>query len=111
MAGVGKRGGERLLHEADLHGELFKAPQGALGLVEVVDFLLDGRLYRAVDGGNREIFHLRLDFDGDARDHEDDLVGLPGNILIHPAFQIGKLALDGVLADTATSSSMSAFDW
>ena len=45
MAGVGERGGECLLHETDLHGEFFEAPQGALGLVEVVDFLLDRRLH------------------------------------------------------------------
>lgn len=45
-----------------------------------------------------------FDFDGDAADHEDDFVGMLGNVLIHPTLQVGELALKGVGAHTSRTN-------
>ena len=36
-----------------------------------------------------------------ATHHQDDLVGFLCDVLVHPAFQVGELTLEGIIADTA----------
>ena len=101
MAGMRQRGSEGLLGKAYLHSQRFKTPQRTFGLVEIVNLLLDEGTKGIVGGsdleggshGHEELF----DFDRDAADHEDDLIGMLGNVLIHPALQIGELALYSIL--------------
>ena len=99
---MAERGAEGLLHETRLQGQLLKPPKRSLGLGQVVDLLLQRRadrvvrlsdiermhIYKCVVSGG--LFHLH----GDAADHEDNLVGPLGDVLVHPALQIGEAALD-----------------
>ena len=39
-----------------------------------------------------------LEGEGEAADHEDDFVGLLGNVLVHPALEVGEVALERVVA-------------
>lgn len=108
MAGMRQRGSEGLLGKAYLHSQRFKTPQRTFGLVEIVNLLLDEGTKGIVGGsdleggshGHEELF----DFDRDATDHEDDLIGMLGNVLIHPALKIRELALEGVGAHTTRTN-------
>ena len=99
---MAERRAEGLLHEARLQGQLLEPPKRSLGLGQVVNLLLQRRadrivrlsdiermhIYKCVVSGG--LFHLH----GDAADHEDNLVGPLGDVLVHPALQIGEAALD-----------------
>ena len=99
---MAERGAEGLLYEARLQGQLLEPPKRSLGLGQVIDLLLQRRadrivrlsdvermpIYKCVVSGG--LFHLH----GDAADHEDNLVGPLGDVLVHPALQIGEAALD-----------------
>ena len=108
MAGMCQRGREGLLGKAYLHSQRFKTPQRTFGFVEVVNLLLDEGTKGIVWGsdmedgghGHEELF----DFDGDAADHEDNLIGMLGNVLIHPALKIRELALEGIGAHTTRTN-------
>ena len=104
MAGMRQRGSEGLLGKAYLHSQRFKTPQRTFGLVEIVNLLLDegpkGMLSVRWESWHEELF----DFDRDAADHEDDLIGMLGNVLIHPTLKIRELALEGIGAHTTRTN-------
>ncbi|MBQ2536023.1 MAG: hypothetical protein II549_03885, partial [Bacteroidaceae bacterium] len=52
-----------------------------------------------------------FDFDGDAADHEDDFVGMLGNVLIHPKFRYIMLHKPaGVLTAARDKSQKTVLD-
>ena len=48
-----------------------------------------------------------LHLHGYAADHEDDLVGVGGYVLVHPTLEVGESALDLVFGDSAQSDLIS----
>lgn len=81
-------GGERLLGKTNLHGKGFETSQRTLGLVEVVDFILDEGTKCLIRGSDIECLHKNegelFDFYWYATDHQNDLIGILGYILVHP---------------------------
>ena len=46
---------------------------------------------------------ISLDFYRNATDHEDDFIGMLGNVLVHPALQVGEPTLHGIVTHTTRS--------